>query len=230
MQYYTLELDEESQDLCTIVTPFGKKKYLRLLMGLKCLPNIAQAAMENVLSGIKDADVYIDDVGAFSDNWDHHLNLIATILRRLRENVFTVNPLKCEWAVKETDWLGYWLTPRGLKPWKKKIDAILHMDCPRNATELCMFIGRVSYYRDMRQGCAHILKPLTNQSGLKKRAPIKWTDDMQQAFDKMRLLMAANALAAYPNHNKRFNVYTDASDFQLGPCIIQEGRPVAYFL
>ena len=52
---------------------------------------------------------------------------------------------------------------------------------------------------------------------------------MQQAFDKMHLLMAADALAAYPDHNKRFNVYTDASDFQLGACIIQEGRPIAYF-
>jgi hypothetical protein len=52
---------------------------------------------------------------------------------------------------------------------------------------------------------------------------------MQTAFDKMRLLMAANALAAYPNHNKRFNVYTDASDFQLSACIIQEGMPGAYF-
>jgi hypothetical protein len=41
--------------------------------------------------------------------------------------------------------------------------------------------------------------------------------------------MAANALAAYPDHNKRFNVYTDASDFQLGACIIQEGKLVAYF-
>jgi hypothetical protein len=65
---------------------------------------------------------------------------------------------------------------------------------------------------------------------LKKKALIKWTDEMQQAFEKMRLLMAADALAAYPDHNKRFNVYTDASDFQLGACIIQEGRPVAYFL
>ncbi len=45
----------------------------------------------------------------------------------------------------------------------------------------------------------------------------------------MCLLMAADALAAYLDHNKRFNVYTDASDFQLGACIIQEGRPVAYF-
>jgi hypothetical protein len=103
------------------------------------------------------------------------------------------------------------------------------MDCPRNATELRLFIGCVNYYRDMWPSRAHILKPLTDHSGLKKRAPIKWTDEMKKAFDKMCLLMAADAFAAYPDHNKRSDVYTDASDFQLGAFIIQEGRPVAYF-
>ncbi len=229
MQYCMFELDKESQDLCTIVTPFGKYKYLRLPMGLKCSPDIAQTAMENVLSDTEDADVYIDDVGVFSDDWDHHVKLIATILRRLCENCIIINPLKCEWAFKENDWLGYWLTPQGLKPWKKKIDAILHMDHPYNATELCMFIESINYYCDMWPSRAHILKPLTDQSGLKKKAPIKLTDEMQQSFDRMHLLMAADALAAYPDHNKWFNVYTDASDFQLGACIIQEGRPVACF-
>jgi hypothetical protein len=104
------------------------------------------------------------------------------------------------------------------------------MDCPCNATELHMFIGWVNCYCDMWASCAHILKPLMDQSGLKKKTPIEWTDEMQKAFNKMHLLMAVNALAAYPDQNKWFDVYTDASDFQLGACIIQEGRPVAYFL
>jgi hypothetical protein len=61
---------------------------------------------------------------------------------------------------------------------------------------------------------AHILKPSTNQSSLKKKTPITLTDEMQKGFDKRCLLMAANALAAYPNHNKRFDVYI------IGHCIM----------
>ncbi len=46
----------------------------------------------------------------------------------------------------------------------------------------------------------------------------------------MHLLLADNALAAYPDYNKRLGIYHDATDFQLGACIIKEGRPAAYFL
>jgi hypothetical protein len=36
---------------------------------------------------------------------------------------------------------------------------------------------------------------------------------MQEAFNKMRALMAANTLAAYPDHNKWFDIYTGAHLF-----------------
>jgi len=50
---------------------------------------------------------------------------------------------------------------------------------------------------------------------------------MQQAFNKMHLLMAADALSAYPDHNKWFNIFTDSSNYHMGACIMQESRPVA---
>ena len=52
---------------------------------------------------------------------------------------------------------------------------------------------------------------------------------MQEAFDKMRLLMAADTLCAYPDHNKRFDIYTDLSNYQMGVCIMQEGHPITYY-
>eukprot|EP00957_Ditylum_brightwellii_P162355 12362568-Ditylum_brightwellii.AAC.1 len=107
MQYYMLKLDKESQDVCTICAPFGMYKYKRLPMGLKCSQDFAHTAMENVLCGIEDADVYIDNVEAFSDNCESHIKLTDENLCRLCENGFAINPLKCEWTVKETDWLGY---------------------------------------------------------------------------------------------------------------------------
>ncbi|KAL7479338.1 LOW QUALITY PROTEIN: hypothetical protein ACHAW6_005072 [Cyclotella cf. meneghiniana] len=69
--------------LCTISTLLWKYKYLRPPMGLKCSPDIAQSIMESVLANINDADVYIDNVGVFSPNWDYHIKLLSTILRHL---------------------------------------------------------------------------------------------------------------------------------------------------
>ncbi len=95
MQYYTLALDEECKDLMAIVTPFGKYGYNVLPIGFKYSPDFAQEKAQNILCNINDAEVYIDDIGAFSPNWERHLKLLCTILTKLQENRFTVNPLKC---------------------------------------------------------------------------------------------------------------------------------------
>ena len=149
MFFYTFEMDESSKDLCAIVTPFGNYRYTRLPMGVKQSPDIAQAHIEQLLSDFEESDVYIDDVGIFSNDWDSRMKSLRMILQKLQDHGFTCNPLKCEFCVQETDWLGYWLTPTGIKPWKKKIDAILRLEPPKSVSELRSFIGAVTFYRDM---------------------------------------------------------------------------------
>jgi hypothetical protein len=39
----------------------------------------------------------------------------------------------------------------------------------------------------------------------------------------------ATVLCAYPDHNKPFHIFTDASDYQLGACIMKEDKSAAYF-
>jgi hypothetical protein len=166
MQYYAFELTKAARNLCVIITPFVKFNYNRVPMGgVKQSPDFAQEVMEHIFHDIKDTEVYIDEIGIWAKSWEHHQLVVAEVLRRLEVNGFTVNPLKCEWAVKETNWLGYWLTPEGLKSWKKKIDAILYMQPPASVKQVRSFIGAVSFYRDMFPSRSHLLTPLTNLTG-----------------------------------------------------------------
>jgi RNase H-like domain found in reverse transcriptase len=45
----------------------------------------------------------------------------------------------------------------------------------------------------------------------------------------MKAMLAKDAFLQYLDHNKRFDIYCDASDFQLGAAILQEGMLVTFY-
>ena len=57
----------------------------------------------------------------------------------------------------------------------------------------------------------------------------KWTEEHQKSFDQMKALTAKETLLTFPDFNKEFEIHTDASKLQLGACISQKGKPVAFY-
>ena len=143
MGYCTLGLDDESAEMCTIATPFGLHRYWRLPMGVCCSPDVFQEVMEKTLKGIEDVEKHIDDIGMFSKDWKSHVKVLDEVCSRLQDAGFSVNLLKCEFGVKESDFLGHWLTPRGVKPPRKKIQGIIDVEAPKDLKQLRSFLGMV---------------------------------------------------------------------------------------
>ena len=70
------------------------------------------------------------------------------------------------------------------------------------------------------------LSSLSDKSGKKT---LHLTNEIDKAFKQIKAILSADALMAYPNHNKPFHIYTDASDYQMGSAIMQDEKPVAYW-
>ena len=64
---------------------------------------------------------------------------------------------------------------------------------------------------------------------MNKKTKWKWGPEQQKAFEEIKAVISKETLLAFPDFNKTFHVYTDASDYQLGAVIMQEGKPLAFY-
>ena len=219
-QFFHFLLTKSASELCTITTPFGLYRYLRLPMGVKNSPSFAQAVMISLFWDYIEVEVFFDDVAVFTyGSYTAHLEAVRKVLKVLSESGFSIKAKKCSWARKSVEDLGHIITTDGVKPQPKKVDAVLRLQPPSTPKQLRSFIGMVNYYRDHVRQRAHILAPLTAQTKYKKN--ITWTPECQASFEEIKSKFAQNALLAFPNQNFPFVIEPDSSDYQLGSIILQ---------
>ena len=189
--------------------------------------DVFQSVMHPLFQDMQEVECFIDDIGLFSsDNFEHYLSLLSQVLLRLEESEFTVNPLKYAWDVQSTDYLGFFLTTDGIKP-LPKIEEISRIDRPTSTMHVLSFVGLINYYKDMWPKCAHIFAPLTKLCSSKRK--FKWTDAHENLFNQDKRLISEDVLLRFPNHSIPFEIYTDASNVQIGATIKQRNLPVTYF-
>ena len=107
------------------------------------------------------------------------------------------------------------------------MEAIQRLKAPTKKKELRAFIGKINYYRDIWPQRSHILAPLMALTLVS--VPWKWTKEHQNAFDEIKRVITRETLLAYPDFSQTFDIHTDASLYQLGACISQNGKPIAFY-
>ena len=73
---------------------FNIYRFCHLPMGMSESPDITTEMIHSVLDSTEGIEFYMDDIGIFSSTWANHLSFLSTILTRLKEVGFMINPLK----------------------------------------------------------------------------------------------------------------------------------------
>ena len=96
--------------------------------------------------------------------------------------------------------LGLWVTPDGIQPLVKKVEAIANLQPLKTVRQLQIFMGIANYYRYMWPRRAHILTPITEFTS--ENTKIKWMEVKQKAFKETKRLIVKYALLEYTNFSK----------------------------
>ena len=161
-------------------------------------------------------------------SFEEHLEVLNEVFNRLIKKGMQVHPRKCDWFKDEVEYLGYVINKNGISPQKKKIEKMLAIETPKNASEVRSFLGMVNYYRYMWRQRSTLISPLTEVSNKKGKSFI-WGSKQQNAFEKIKKVIAVETMLVYPDFNIPFEVHTDSSDYQLGGVVAQRGKPIGFF-
>jgi hypothetical protein len=107
------------------------------------------------------------------------------------------------------------------------VEAIARLTRPKMPKQLRRFLGMVNFYRDMWKGRSYILAPSTEYASKKK--PFELKEEQQKAFELIKKRMSRETLLSLSDFAKPCHINADASDYQLGSVIMQDGKPLAFY-
>ena len=167
--------------------------------------------------------VYLDDIIIHTKGTlEEHLDHLKQVFETLRRANLKIKLKKCYFCLPNIHFLGHVVGRDGIKPDPEKIEKIRTFPEPMNVSQLRSALELFSYYRRFIKDFSRIATPLNKL--LRKDEPYDWKDKQQRAFDSLKERLITAPILIYPDFEKSFTLYTDASGTGIGAVLSQIGN------
>ena len=130
--------------------------------GLCNAPAAFQHLMNDVLREYLDdfVVIYLDDVLIYSETALEHKRHVRIVLEKLRQADLYAKPEKCQFSVQEVAFLGYLISPHGVRMDLKKVEAVTSWPTPQSQHDIQVFLEFANFYRKFINEYSCIVTPL----------------------------------------------------------------------
>ena len=218
--YHHIPLDKPSIPKTAFNSPFGKYEYVKVPFGLAQAPAYFQELMTDILKEFDFAIACLDDIIIFSRMAEEHLSHIKQVFEKFRNAKLSMKFSECHFFTMEIQYLGHILSTKGIWPLPSKTQAIQTTNLPKTPKQVHAFLGLVGYYKKFIKDFTKIAKPLTLLT--QQQVKFDWMPTHHEAFLKLKESTIEASILCFPDPNKRYIVYTDASDDACGAQLSQE--------
>jgi hypothetical protein len=147
--FYRIRIAEGFEWMTAFMTKYGLYEFTVMLIGLTNTPATFQSVINKALHEYLNVFVtaYLDDVLVYSSGTlKEHIEHVKKVLRKLREFKLYLQPGKCEFHTKETEFLGFIISTEGVKMDLKKVQTVQEWLLPKTVKDVQAFLGFANYY------------------------------------------------------------------------------------
>ena len=214
--YHLVRIAEGDEWKTAFRTRYGSFEWSVMPFGLTNAPAAFQRFMNDIFGDLLDVSVtvYLDDILIYSADPADHKKHVREVLRRLRKHGLYARADKCDFSVDTVEYLGYILSPGGLRMSEDKVKTIQDWPEPRKVKDIQSFLGFANFYRRFISGYSDIVVPLTRL--LRKGTKWAFNDAARNAFNLLKTAFTSAPVLTHWIPNCPIIVETDASNFALG--------------